>query len=84
LSPPVPDKKVVKIIKTERGEIRVSKLPVLGIIPVYEQQSGKKVGDIYGSQNNKSIVVPSGNYKLKFDNQDIEVVVEAGQEVIIE
>lgn len=82
---PAPDKKTVKIIKTERGEIRVPQLPFLGAIAVYEQQSGKKVGDIHGSQNNKSIAVPAGAYKLKLDNQEIEnLVVEPGQEVIIE
>jgi hypothetical protein len=82
LPPPAPEKKVVKIIKTERGEIRVPQLPILGTIAVYEQQSGKKVGDIHGSQNNKSITVPSGTYKLEFGEYFLEGIEVAGDKII--
>ncbi len=79
---PVPEKKIVKIVRVERGEIRVPQLPLLGTIAVYEQQSGKKVGDIYGSQNNKSIVVPAGTYKLEFGEYFLEGVEIAGDKTI--
>ncbi|MDG4548808.1 MAG: VWA domain-containing protein [Candidatus Contendobacter sp.] len=79
---PVPEKKIVKIVKTERGEIRVPQLPFLGTIAVYEQQSGKKVGNIHGSQNNKSITVPAGTYKLEFGEYFLEGIEVTGDKAI--
>ncbi|MFZ1986347.1 MAG: VWA domain-containing protein [Desulfatitalea sp.] len=54
-----------------------------GLISVSEQSSGKKIGDIY--DHIKFLQVPAGTYKLKVHGAEIkDIVVEAGQEVILE
>lgn len=50
-------------------------------VGVYEQQTGKKVGDIWrGGKLN----VPPGTYKFEVSGQPVEIQVEGGQEVVIE
>ena len=77
--PPAPEKKVIKI---QRGSISIPNLGASDSIWVYDQQTDKQMGYI---QKASPLRVPAGTYKLKFGNQDVDnVVVKAGQEVIIE
>ncbi|KAB2934430.1 MAG: VWA domain-containing protein [Candidatus Contendobacter sp.] len=80
----------IEVTSGETKEIRIGVIKIPNqpeqtpFIPVYEQQSNKKVGQVYYGK--KFLQVPPGTYKLQADNLfTVEnITVEAGQEVVIE